>query len=371
MPSSFRSHRACATLLAVAAILGGAAVAASVATTVAHAQSPPAANADVDPIRQMRDDLLARRYAEVLRRGNDLLGSSRRFTPREQVQLWELMAAAYFPPDPSAQQPDSARLPLAALVRLSPEATLSPEITWPGLDSLLDLERGADFRADVEELESREATLAAPARLHASATRAARFILSTRSLATGAVVVHDSAGPSREATLRLRVHDGVQPVLATGEHEVRLVALDPRTGDSTVVLRRLRARANTSGTSDRIPPFIPPARVRGGSLRSGTAIAGGIAFAGATIALANGARAPEPLRSAFSSDSRALLVGGAMLGAAVASIILDRGRERPPTAREIAQARAAYDRRVAQQLEDARARAARYRVALTLEATRP
>ena len=366
MPRLLRLHHALATLL-IAAALGGAFGGAR----ATEAQSPPNAAADADPLAPMREDLRAKRYADVLRRGNDLLGSSRRFTPAEQIQLWQLMAAAYYPPDPRAQQPDSARLPLAALARLSPDARLAPEFSWPGLDSLFDIERGADFRLTVHALEAREASLAEPAYVAASATRPARFRLVTRSSATGVEVVHDTAGPSRSATLRLRVHDGVHPTLANGEHDLRVIAIDASTGDTTVVKRRLRARANTSGRIDPLPPFIPPTTVRGGSLRRSTAIVGGALFAGATVAMASGARAPAPIGSAFSNDSRALVVGGAMLGAAVVSLFLDRGRERPVTERDIARAREEYDRRLAQQLDEARARAARYRVTLTMEAPRP
>ena len=57
--------------------------------------------------------------------------------------------------------------------------------------------------------------------------------------------------------------------------------------------------------------------------------------------------------------------------AGVAGLFIDRRRERPPSEREIADARAAYERRVAELREEAQARAVRYRVSLAIEEPRP
>lgn len=360
-PSASRRLRA---LLATATALSCVGVAGAAAQQATQSR-------DVDPIALMNEDLAAKRYDEVIRRGNQLLGSSRSFTVAEQVRLWQVMAAAYYPPDPLAQRPDSARLPLDALVRIAPDIALAEDLRWAGLDSLLERSRAGVFVIASRPLASYEATLAEPAHITVVSSRPARFRLSSVSQATGVVVVHDSAAVTRQASLRLRVHDGTRVLVGAGDHELRIVAIDAASGDSLLVTHRVRARANTSGPTRSLPPFIPPATVRVSSMKRGMLIAGGALFAGATVALANGGRAGEPIRSAFSMDGRALLVGGAMLAAAVGGLFMDDAGERPATAADVARARAAYDRRVAAGQAEARRTAARYRVTIDFREATP
>lgn len=332
------------------------------ASTLA-AQSAPGQG----PIAAMREDLRARRYADVIRRGNDLLGSSRTFTLDEQVALWQVMAAAYYPPDVMAQRPDSARLPLDALVRLAPDAQLAPDVRWAGLDSLLERARSGIFAVVARPQSDYSLTLQEPGYVTVVATRPARFRLTSVSAATGVATVHDSGVVGRSATLRLRAHDGLRPLLADGDLLLMVTAIDQRTGDSLVVTRRATARESANGTVPLIPAFTPPASVRVPAMKRSTVVLGGLAFAGATVAIAQGARAEEPIRSGFSADERAMFVGGAMLVAAVTSLFIDRGKERPPTAAEVRRARAEHDRRVASALAESRERTAAYRVTVTLD----
>jgi hypothetical protein len=320
-----------------------------------------------DPLDLMREDLREKRYADVIRRGNDLLGSSRTFTVGEQVMLWQVMAAAYFPPDVMAQRPDSARLPLDALVRLAPDAELAEDLRWPGLDSLLQRSRDATFAVVARPQPEYVVSSAEPAYVTVVASRPARFRLTSISSATGVATVHDSGGATRSATLRLRAHDGTRPIFGSGDYLLQVTAIDEQTGDSVVVTRRALARANGNSIGPAIPPFTPPASVRVAAMRRSTLLLGGLAFGGATIAIANGARAQEPIRSGFDADNRAMIVGGAMVAAAVTVFVLDHGRSRPANDAEIARARVAYDRRVAALQAESAEQAGRYRVTLTVD----
>lgn len=341
-----------------------------VAATGAHAQAAPAPggrDVQAEPLDLMREDLRERRYAQVIARGNDLLGSSRAFSLAEQMLLWQVMAAAYYPSDVSAQQPDSARLPLDALVRLAPDVTLRRDVSWSGLDSLLERSRAGVFAVVARPQAEYSIALDEPAAITVVATRPARFRLTSISTATGVAVVHDSSQAARSASLRLRAHDGLRPLLTNGDHLLQVIAIDVSTGDSTIITRRARARSTGAVSAAPVPPFIPPSTVQVSGARRGAMLAGGLAFAGATVAIAQGARAGEPIRSGFAADSRAMIVGVAMLGAAVTGLFIDKGRERPADEAEIARARAAYDRRIAAAAADARERAGRFRVTLTIE----
>lgn len=364
-PRVSRALSAASALLCAIALLAVDAVA-----TPAQAQEAAAAGSrgrQADPFELMKDDLREKRYAQVITRGNDLLGSSRAFSLAEQMLLWQVMAAAYYPADVSAQQPDSARLPLDALVRLAPDVMLQHALSWSGLDSLLERSRAAVFAVVARPQVEYSVSPGEPAAITVVATRPARFRLTSISSATGVAVVHDSSDASRSASLRLRAHDGLRPILTNGDHLLQVIAVDVSTGDSTVITRRARARSTGATAAAPVPPFIPPSTVRVSGTRRGAMLAGGLAFAGATIAIAQGARAQEPIRSGYTADGRAMIVGAAMLGAAVTGLFLDKGRQRPTDDAEIARARAAYDRRVAAAAADARDRAARFRVTLTVD----
>lgn len=360
-------HRAILTNAAIAAI---AAIAMGGAPLSARAQSTqtatPARAAALDPLDVMREDLRAARYDAVIRRGNDLLGSSRAFTLDEQMRLWQIMAAAYYPPDVMAQRPDSARLPLDALVRLAPDVVLAADLRWAGLDSLLERARAATFAMVARPQAEYTMTTGAPAYITVVATRPARFRLTSISTATGVAVLHDTSAAMTNGTLALRAHDGTRPLLTNGEYQLQITAIDDESGDSLTVSRRLGARASGNARAQAIPPFIPPASVREPPAGRAKLLLGGLAFAGATVALASGGRAEEPIRSGFAVDDRAVVVGGAMLAAAVAGWFIDRGKVRPPDQADIARARAAYDRRIAGIVTESKARADGYRVTVRL-----
>ena len=100
---------------------------------------------DDDALVAIREDVLLQRYDEAIRRANDVLGSARAMTLRQRVELWQMMAAAYYPPDADAQKPDSALLQIDALVRVAPDASLPAELSWPGLDTLFEKARAFVF----------------------------------------------------------------------------------------------------------------------------------------------------------------------------------------------------------------------------------
>lgn len=349
---------------------------------------PAPAQAQADVIARMRADFAARRFAAVIARGNALLESSRVLTNDEKLRLWEVLAAAYYPREPSAQQADSARLPLAALVRLVPDIRISPGLSWPGLDELLERTRSEMFSVAARPQEEYTIGRHTPARVTVVASRPAHFLLTTVSLATGEIFVHDSARSMTTAMLALQSHDGDMPVFQPGAYELRLSVHDVTTGDSSVIVREATVTGPPLPEPGPVPggaPVVPapgeaigaepaavPAAVPGvprgaapavrmTTVKRSTLVIGSLAFAGTAIAIATSARADEPLRSTFSADSRVYVVSAAMLGAAATALFVQRGRQRarprrdpPPVASDdgagamSAQTRAAQAARLAE-----------------------
>ncbi|HET8771558.1 MAG TPA: hypothetical protein VFM71_11300 [Gemmatimonadaceae bacterium] len=323
---------------------------------------------DDEALAAIREDVLLQRYDQAIRRANDVLGSARAMTLRQRVELWQMMAAAYYPPDAAAQKQDSALLQIDALVRVAPDATLPAELSWPGLDTLVEKARAFVFSVTSRpppELVLRGASQAGFITVVAS--RPTRFRLTTVSRATGVAVVQDSTGLVTEAQLRLRAHNGRSPLIESGDYRIVIVARDGRTADSTVIVHDAVAVASDLPGPIRVPRFVPPTTTTRSTARMGRALALGIGFAGATFAIAREARPPGTIRSGFGTDQRALVVGAVMVGAAVASLFLDDEAARPADAATIERARRDYDRRVSRAAADSRERLADYRVVLRIE----
>ncbi len=297
------------------------------------AQARPAAVADV--IARMRADLAARNYAMAIGSGNALLESSRVLTPDQRLELWQVLAAAYYPDEPRAQQPDSALLPLDALVHMVPDVTMAPELSWPGLDSLLERTRARVFVVATRPLAEYTIARDLPAHLTVVASRPTRFRLTSVATASGATVVHDAADSVTAASLRFRSHDATGPVFNERAYELQVWAYDLLTGDSVAIVHRATATRVVRVDSlalrpagGDVPPPLPPARTTAAGRGRSTMLVGALGLAGATVAIATGARAGEPLRSAFATDGRAFVVSGVMVAAAVTAFVV--GRQRRP-----------------------------------------
>lgn len=300
----------------------------------------PTSAAQPGPVlAQMRADLAARRYAAVIEQGNLLLESPRAPDPEARMQLWQLLAAAYFPPERAAQQPDSAALPLAAMVRVVPDVQLDPASAWPGLDSLLEHTRTALFAVATRPRAEYIITPGAPAFLTVVASRPARFRLTAIALATGVAVAHGLVADARAASLPLRAQDASGDLFTSGAYRLDISAIDLASGDSIVVSHLVTATVESAAAAVVLPvvpqvvaPVVAPVLARPATPRETRARSGqrtvsrqsgilsGLAFAGAAIAIATVARPDGNLRSTFGTDPRVFIVSGSMLAATLITI---------------------------------------------------
>jgi hypothetical protein len=318
-----------------------------------------------DLIDRVRSDLRDQKHAEAVRRGQEIFAFSSAMTPEQLLELRQVMAAAFYPAQAEGQQPDSAMVQLVELVRLDPEATNAPDLKWAGLDSLLELARSRTFSV-AARYPDETILVGADGRgfVDVVATRPSRFRLRITSVAAGESVVHDSATAGKRGRLSFRAHDGARPLIGTGEYRFAIVAVDSATGDSIVV----RHRGMATG---QVPALAPVAPFREASLRPETVspprartVATGILFAGLTYAFATQARSGEPLRSAYPTDSRAMLLSGVVLAATVSTFWLDKGEPDREAMQANLRARDEHRLKMAEAEVENRRRIAAYRVTI-------
>lgn len=213
--------------------------------TVAAQDAAPAA-----PTLSPLDELILRveselsdlRYAEAIRRAHEIFGFTRAFTPEQEVRLRSAVAAAFYPEEPEFQRPDSAITQFVALLRAVPDAAIPIEMRWSGLDSLFTVAAARTHAVRIEP--SAPQVLVADAgrgTVSVLASRPSRFRLRLTPAAGGPSVLHDSTTtPDRRATLIYRALAGRTVLLAPGDYELAVVAIDPATGDSVTVRRAAR-----------------------------------------------------------------------------------------------------------------------------------
>lgn len=251
-------------------------------------------------------------------------------TGAQRVAALQVFAASLYPEEAEKQHADSAMLALRQLVRADPAVKLPREITWGGLDSLLEVARATTYVARVNP--EAQYVLVGPegqASIAASANRPTVFKLEIVS-PTGATVATDSTGPTQSGALGFRALNGNRPVLETGSYSVVVTAYDPAAGDS--IVSRYTALVDAPALSfEAVPGPIDAAMLRPERYppsRSRAFAAAGLLAAG-TVGMAIGMRADEPVRSAFSLDPKAIMAAVGLAAGAIWAARSDRGGPLP------------------------------------------
>lgn len=280
---------------------------------------------------QLRELVDAFEYREAVQLGAnnaELIGRMR----VDQLETYLILtAAANFPPDAdSLQNREFALSALESLVRLKPDARIPVELSWDGLDALLNYAASRVFSVAVRPVSDYDLSgPEAKGYVTVVASRPTDFRLITLANGTEVIYEQDSVRTGMLAQLSFRIHDGARRLLPPGEVEFRVVARDVSTGDSTEV------RFGALVTGDSPPPQALPVLDSALLLpvreppRRASSVRTGIFYALVTGAIATAARAQEPLRSSFAIDARAFGVSAAMIGVAIAAAVRDTGRPLP------------------------------------------
>ncbi len=354
---------------ASAAASRAVAVAIAIAAVSALAAPLRAQNADPvdDRITRVIADVNDLRYADAITRGREVLALHRTMRPAQEALLRSALAAAFFPEETAAQQPDSAIAQFVAGIRVQPDLTLPIELRWSGLDSLLFIARARTFAVVVS---AEDQSLIGPegrGNLSVHSSRPARFTLRTSLLGNPVQTAQDaSTGADTRATLRFRAHDGRNVLLATGEYIATIVATDPNTGDSTVVTRRLQVEG--AALMLVAPPAFDSTKLRAEIVRPPmirTALTA-LAVGTATFIIGSLGGGDDDFGDDFEPDGRSIFVGLAIFGAGASTYWLDKGKPDPEAVAANAALRDAHRKAVDDAAAESVRRIQAYRVNVKL-----
>lgn len=349
----WKSHRLLCALLSLLPLAVGA-------------QRSAESNVDV-LLDRVAADINDLKYGEAIRRGQSLAISATAMSTAHRVRWRLLMAAAFFPEDPDLQNGDSAMRHLEAAVQLQPDARYDPAMRWRGLDSLLDRSRARTLGVALRPVKPQQADGGdAPARVTVIATHATRFRLNLVDRATDKTVHADTASGD-SAVFTIPAHDGRRVILAPGTYVLEMTAVDAGVAARTVrhevtvrgELPTLEAEPDLDQSS-LLPEFTPVPRRR--------AILTGLAFSGATLAVASMGRSDGALADRFDTDARAYAVSAAMLVGVTAVLWKKKGAPLPKNAVANATLRTRHQQALDAVIARNRAQLRRYRVEVSINA---
>ena len=330
-----------------------------VCATAATAQQSSPIDDLLISARNALNDLEYQRADSIARSVLDLGGQ---LSYDQQLQAHQLLAAAAFPEEQAAQQPERAIEHIRTLLRLDPAAEISSEIAWPGLDSLLEATRRSTFAVRVVPVADTVAVgRGATSLFRVSATRPARFTLAADN-ERGSVVEIAAVGPVAQGTLDLAALQGDEATLRSGSYTFWIVAQDPISREEVELVFDVRVSAPDLGLAT-VPVsldsnlFLPEQTV---PRRGRNALIG--AGLGATTALAATAFSRSDQLSEVSSGGRAYVVAGAMTVGALLGAFLEKPKPIPVNIAYNEQVRADYGANVRDIMEANEARRNSYRI---------
>lgn len=268
-----------------------------------------------------RADSLAR---QVLQIGSRLSASHR-------TGAMLVIAAAAYPEEATAQRRAVALSTLRDLVRTNMNLRMPQELTWAGLDSLVEEARRTTFAMEVSgEGEQRAVGPDGTARLAFRGSRPARYHLTIMPANGGPAAVVDSSPVLMTGEFRFRTMRSERPVFTSGTYTVVVTGVDSASRDT--ITARYSATVDapalefltiaTRMDSSR----LLPERTRKFGARSvlPAILVGGMAFA-----LSSTLRGEGEIPTTVAADSKGAAVGGALALTTILAGFADRGRPIP------------------------------------------
>ncbi len=156
-----------------------------------------------------------------------------------------VMAAAAYPEEKADQKPAVALATLKQLLRVNYDAKMPPELSWAGLDSLMEVARRTTFGMQVTGDAAQTAIgVDGSAKIHVKSNKQGFFRLIITAKAGNAVAVVDSITGTADGDISFKTMRDEKPIFATGDYNVLITAFEPGArGDTVTTQLALRVEA--------------------------------------------------------------------------------------------------------------------------------
>lgn len=277
----------------------------------------------LDRARGALSDLLFRQADSTAREVLTLAGLSR----GARIEALQIIAAANFPEATVDRREPLARSAISQLLQLDLSLGIPRDLTSPGLDSLYrDVSAGTFATSVYVRRENPINGLEGAAPLRVRSNMPASFALRMRTKDGIESFLLDSVSVATDTTLSLRVARDARVLFRGGEYDLVVTATVPITGQTitkvydTVAIVPGIEFVSVPSTID--STMLKPERSRP---ERTVGVVAGLLVGTATVAIGTALRAPEPVRSSGSRDTRHLAVGVVMAIGTIAAAWFDRG----------------------------------------------
>lgn len=302
------------------------AVAVSASAVPARAQSNP-----IDDLLKLAMDAFNDfKYTRADSLARSVMTMNVNAAQRARAQM--VIAAAAYPEDASAQRRPAALATLKQLVRTNFNLKLPQELTWAGLDSLVEEAKRTTYAFQLTAEQQQTAVgPAGTAKVHFRSNKPSFFRLVIAAKNGGSIAIVDSVSGSAEGDFSFKTMRDEKPIFSTGDYTITVTAFEPGgRGDTVTAQYGLKADAPALSFST-IPTKMDSTRLlkeRTGRFGA-KSILPAVIVGAAAFALSSGVQSEGKFATNKTSDSKGTAVGGLMFVSTILAGYMDRGRPIP------------------------------------------
>jgi hypothetical protein len=311
----------------IAAMIGVVPIALALAAAPMRAQSQQGSPID-DLLKRAGDAFNDLNYSRADSLAHQVLAIGKQITAAQRTRALLVIAAASYPEETAAQKRAVALATLKQIVRTNLSLKLPQELTWAGLDSLVDEAKRTTFGVEVSG--DKEQVVVGPqgtASLKVRGSRPGSYRLTIMPESGGSAAVVDSLPATTSGEFRFSAMRGEQPMFTSGDWSVIVTGIDASSRDTVTV--RYAARVDAPALE-----FLPIAAKMDSSKllpeRTGRfgakSVFPGLLVGATAFALASSVRAQGNIKTKVGADSKGVAVGGVLALSTIAAGFADKGR---------------------------------------------
>lgn len=290
-------------------------------------------------------------------------------TAAQRARAQMLIAAAAYPEEAAAQKRLVALAMLKQLLKVNYDAKLPQELTWAGLDSLMEEARRTTFGMQVTGDPQQVAVgVDGVGKLHVKSNKPGLFRMIITAKAGNAVAVVDSVTGAAEGDLTFKTMRDERPVFSTGDYNVMIIAFEPGgRGDTVTAQYGLKVEASPLAFVE-VPTRMDSTKLlieRTGRYGS-KAVLPALLVGGTAFFLASSLHGDGGL-STGKADTKGMGVAGGLVAATIFAGFTDRGRLIPANIAANTAAGEAFQKSIVDSQAENRRRITEYRTVLTFD----
>lgn len=288
-------------------------------------------------------------------------------TQRARAQM--IIAASAFPEDAASQKRLVALAMLKQLLKTNYDTKLPQELTWVGLDSLMEEARRTTFGMQVSgEPQQTAIGVDGTGKIRVKSNKPGFFRLIIAAKSGDVVAVVDSISGTAEGDITFKTMRDERPIFSTGDYTVTITAFEPGgRGDTVTTQATLKVDAPAL-TFAELPTTMDSTKLlRERSGKSGAkSIFPALLVGGAAFFISSQLHGEGALANGV-ADSKGMGVAGGMFLATIVAGFADRGRAIPANIAANRAAGEAFQKSIADANTENRRRVTEYKTVLTFD----